>query len=759
MNFKVNPNALIRVAGTNATSMKKLLNNDREWIYNVKKIIVWKKDLIREKEELISILFEEIKKETHYRNMYLNLKRDLYNHRYKRIIPNKIPSAMDERIKNRILNWVGNYQSYISSIDELKSILEKESLFLNGIYCNAWYESKSFQEGVKLASPALYQTLQKYMRKGRLSNNLHLSFLKYYTRATLKTSPLGQFCAIGIAEIQIEKARTKINYDQPNSFYINEKLRPLQEIAKRISGNDLEQSYHVNKNIWFENEKIYVLGREDDAFSVFMYRNGEKLVVLENSEGLRKMLNDLAEVGSFNYKYFSTYLGNYKEEIILNNFKQLIENHILIPVVLQEIEAKPLEIKQEYCSAIKYEDFLIEKPISLNLDQSIIDGLNLLHRLFFLLDPHELNQQFFAEYIYQNFGENEISFPQLLISFTEFEKCIKSDLNENNKIKFWHYIEKRMDQEIICLDELDWIKSDINTIFKPYSMTYYLQLDRTGKAYLNNVQSGYGRSFTRYNYYPTFKKAATHFVNIINKNIRTLEVINNRGYLANYHDPVTKSFIDYANVYNTKNAINLNDISFSYCKENKKIVVRQNGSKELIHLIHLHQASPSFGGKAFRLLATLQQSESVGLGVERFFNKFLEEPIFRIPSITIKGVVISREKWIINNQVVKSLGVLDEANFILQLYELHQEYELPSSFYVRRIQGDKAFNYTKLDDFYKPQFISLKNIHLISLYKKIMQQTGGNLLIEKCGPSLSGLPVVNGEPHAFELGVEVFGGT
>lgn len=755
----LNPWVLVRIAGSDVKQLESIFFENGIWINKVEQLLLLKKYLLNERDELTSIIYEKIKVQNKDQKIYLNLKRDIYNQRHERINLNKLPESMDVFLKKRILNWIESSKTYVANYENLKVNIDEEKELLGKQYSEIWKKDFPFRDGVKFASKTLSHELDKYSDYGQLPLKLSLSFLKYYSRATLKTSPFGKFCIVGVGYLNLENKDGAIQHKQPKSFYINGKLDGIKNEEKNGLKNFENKSYYVNKNIWFYENKAFLLVRSPDIFSAFLYRNGEQLLTIDLERKLKNLITYLSNLEDFTYKEFNQYLDKYfDDESMAADFESLIEHQIFLPTNITKLEAS-LPLVSEFAFKEKsYEDYLIEQPVKVNINAKLTKSLEQYHKLLYLVDEQRFKMESFAKHIYHKYGVKELKFDEILVNYIDFEKKSSNHSYSKNKLKLYQLIEKQINQTFISLDNIDNLFGE-NIISKPYGMTYYLQVTKDGEAFVNNIQSGYGRAFTRYNYKEVFQGAASYYTSELSGNYEAIEIIHNRGYTANYHNPVTDHFIDYAGLYNSsKNAINLNELTFKYCEETQQLNIQRVGSSNKVQLLHLHQASPSYGGKAFQLLVNLNQSESINLDLANYFNKIIKGNVLRIPPVKINDLIVSREKWILNKEALEEFKMLEIQDLILRLYEFHNYNELPTIFYVRRLSGDKAFSYRKIDDFYKPQFISFKNIHSIILYQKIIQQSNGNLVIEKCEPFINDLLNINERKRVVEIGVEVYAG-
>lgn len=156
----------------------------------------------------------------------------------------------------------------------LFSVLELKKIFSDNTDTGALqknFEEKVFKEAIYLASPILYEEIEKSNSKAKLNNAL----LKYFIRMSTRSTPFGLFSGVGLAK-----------FDEQSLLFSNgQKLRDTKadmHFLFSLSNHLLSLPHIRNEVLFFPNNSIYRIGKKI-RYVEFESNNGKRNYVLSSA--------------------------------------------------------------------------------------------------------------------------------------------------------------------------------------------------------------------------------------------------------------------------------------------------------------------------------------------------------------------------------------------------------------------------------------------------------------------------------------------
>lgn len=159
----------------------------------------------------------------------------------------------------------------------LFSVLELKKIFSDSTDTGALqknFEEKVFKEAIYLASPILYEEIEKSNSKAKLNNAL----LKYFIRMSTRSTPFGLFSGVGLAKFDKQTLFSKLFSDR-------QKLRDTKadmHFLFSLSNHLLSLPHIRNEVLFFPNNSIYRIGKKI-RYVEFESNNGKRNYVLSSA--------------------------------------------------------------------------------------------------------------------------------------------------------------------------------------------------------------------------------------------------------------------------------------------------------------------------------------------------------------------------------------------------------------------------------------------------------------------------------------------
>jgi len=206
--WQPSPYALLRLAGKPFDELSRLKFTETVGLFE--HIIAARTSLEREKAALLELLFTEIGRHAgEMRSKLVVLKRNVFN---ERLPPSKERRTLRADVDTRLRPGVVGYFWKVRLLKRLlkrgsaifdREVNEKRELFRQSC------ADLEFQKAIQIASPALYSSLNEYLRvkptvlRAR-ERQTELGVFQYFTRMTAKTSPFSRFGPVVLGSVDFE---------------------------------------------------------------------------------------------------------------------------------------------------------------------------------------------------------------------------------------------------------------------------------------------------------------------------------------------------------------------------------------------------------------------------------------------------------------------------------------------------------------------------------------------------------------------------
>lgn len=234
-----------------------------------------KRDILySKKQQLITILEQEIfinRNKSEICKILINLKRDVFNDRYQRILGCDI-----ESINSQIKEDLESYKECIKKIINLNKLASdafiEENIVSRKILQKVYSEEIALLNGSIYINTSIFNKLNKYESIPVVEHNasirkLDFTLCKLLTRAVLKPSPFSTFAHVGLVEWienskedlinRSDEYRTVAQINHVHILRIFNKLLDFREVKKRLS-------FRLNQSIKLDGNKFSVVMQQDD---------------------------------------------------------------------------------------------------------------------------------------------------------------------------------------------------------------------------------------------------------------------------------------------------------------------------------------------------------------------------------------------------------------------------------------------------------------------------------------------------------------
>jgi len=230
---------------------------------------------------------------------------------------------------------------------------EIEKLEENAEYWAAFLQNSLLQEAIFLASPVLYDEIEKYLSgyltKEKDIEKLKNAVLRYFSRMCSRCTPFGLFAGFSLGcfnhkEHEDISQRTQILLPSLSKYcrYTRLDMHYLCALAQ-----DIGTSEEVRKNVkYYPNSSIYVFGNKL-RYVEYYYKKSKRIHQISSvdfSEYLEKIL-EITKTGLYFAEIIINVMHIFSEENIeatevIDFIKELIENQVLVSELEPEITGK-----------------------------------------------------------------------------------------------------------------------------------------------------------------------------------------------------------------------------------------------------------------------------------------------------------------------------------------------------------------------------------------------------------------------------------
>jgi len=314
--MKIFPYSLVRLSGLTFPKSNQLLDSYIKEVEDKEKtLIVTKASLLQELADVKTSLNDYFEKQ-----VCLNLIRDL---RQDRSIKFKPRFDFLLPIKGELEIWNSAKKEYKESLELLNKAFET-SLVNFRAELKKHIQLETVQIGIQLSSRSAYRRLQQYLTASNEKSNkklrqAELTALKYYTRASTKTSPFagfGPLAWIGTTATQNSSVR---RLNQVLLIFLEEYILTKKDLAAQLD-------YRINPSCWQSENEINFLVN---------HRNVEEIKVLPTQELLSYLLIEHRR----DYKNPSTWVNQLSVDLeievseLVSFIETLIEEGFFVPVM------------------------------------------------------------------------------------------------------------------------------------------------------------------------------------------------------------------------------------------------------------------------------------------------------------------------------------------------------------------------------------------------------------------------------------------
>ncbi len=270
------------------------------------------------KHNIVSAIEEEIPKEEN-RNKLINIKRDIFNNRYSKILNHEIV------IHNKEL--LATINKYRTSVLEMISLQEQLVTTFDFEYNNSreliqriYKESDELRSGLKHVSLSAYEKIDKYIsipasNHSTTYRKFDRTLAKIITRATLKPSPFTTFSKVRLMKldkkkITEEKEAKDIVHLEINDTYVLRLFNNFLRLPEIITKCD----FRLEKKIAISGETIQTIYEYDKKSNSKVYGTSSRYVKLPYKGNLKLIYDSLYNKDRVSFKEIVELIKNGQEE-------------------------------------------------------------------------------------------------------------------------------------------------------------------------------------------------------------------------------------------------------------------------------------------------------------------------------------------------------------------------------------------------------------------------------------------------------------
>ena len=268
----------------------------------------------------------------------------------------------------------------------LFSVLELKKIFSDNTDTGALqknFEEKVFKEAIYLASPILYEEIEKSNSKAKLNNAL----LKYFIRMSTRSTPFGLFSGVGLAK-----------FDEQSLLFSNgQKLRDTKADMHFLFSlyNHLLSLPHIrNEVLFFPNNSIYRIGKKI------------RYVEFESNNGKR------------NYVLSSAIFSDELEQILIKSESGKTIKELARTLITEDISES---------EAVDYVNELITNQILVSELEPTVSGIDFLDSIISILNRiNAFKERDFLTCIQNRIKELDVNLGNPTSAYSEIEKLIRN---------------------------------------------------------------------------------------------------------------------------------------------------------------------------------------------------------------------------------------------------------------------------------------------------------------------------------------------
>ncbi len=245
------------------------------------------------------------------------------------------------------------------------------------------FEEKVFKEAIYLASPILYEEIEKSNSKAKLNNAL----LKYFIRMSTRSTPFGLFSGVGLAK-----------FDEQSLLFSNgQKLRDTKadmHFLFSLSNHLLALPHIRNEVLFFPNNSIYRIGKKI------------RYVEFESNNGKR------------NYVLSSAIFSDELEQILIKSESGKTIKELARTLITEDISES---------EAVDYVNELITNQILVSELEPTVSGIDFLDSIISILNRiNAFKERDFLTCIQNRIKELDVNLGNPTSAYSEIEKLIRN---------------------------------------------------------------------------------------------------------------------------------------------------------------------------------------------------------------------------------------------------------------------------------------------------------------------------------------------
>ena len=345
------PFVLQRKCSVSVDKLKEMKMLDSIKLNNKLSSLVAKNNVL--KEQLIEEIEEDIPREEN-RNKLINLKRDIFNDRYRFV--NKSITLNNHEIEKKIHEYQESTKEMLKLKDDLKKKFNEEYNFTRVKMQEIYKENKELVSGLKHISLSAYEKIDKYINTP--ADNHTTSYRKFdrtlakvMTRAALKPSPFSTFTKVGISILgNVEKEDNTINIIklEINDTFI---LRLFSNYLK-LPEVMVNCNFALEDKLALDRECISIIYEYDKNSNSKVFETSSRYIRLPYKGGIKVLYDTLKDKESMTLKDIAAAFDEEVDNVKFLNFILKCEENGLIKC-LNKLDASKEDVLIEAINKIK----------------------------------------------------------------------------------------------------------------------------------------------------------------------------------------------------------------------------------------------------------------------------------------------------------------------------------------------------------------------------------------------------------------------
>lgn len=241
------------------------------------------------------------------KNSFLNLKRDIFNKRVKKVERYSI-KTLPEAIQKQLAEWKDIIKQIKHKELAVEDVLNRE-LKEKRVELQKHFSDKEFIKAIQLSNFSFYNRLLEYTsfedmgkKLPRKLRNTELSLINYLNRMIYKPSPFSSFSGLSHGKFVNDKTKVTLDRDKSHSFCrVNMSyLKAIELKLLDITAVKEQASYSLNSTISFKDTRVSCLKRGlDGTVNAF---KGEKMIEFQANDLIKTVYSLFNDEQTSSYK-------------------------------------------------------------------------------------------------------------------------------------------------------------------------------------------------------------------------------------------------------------------------------------------------------------------------------------------------------------------------------------------------------------------------------------------------------------------------